>query len=113
MAAGLILMTAGPLAACADGEAAKAVSNELDVVDGSAPGGSAGDQQVMAQATGVVCEADHTTMQTAIDVFEATMGRLPTSQAELVDAQLLREPSTTYDMTAAGALVPAAGSTCT
>lgn len=121
--AGLALTFAGSLTACADGEAAERLSDDLDVVDEAAPaatlaamtpaaGTAAADQQIFDQTNALVCDTDRKTLETAIDAFYAMEGRAPTDETELVGT-LLREASASYDIAPDGTLIPAPGSPCT
>jgi hypothetical protein len=79
--------------------------------------GSLGDAVEVAagapgQAVGVACSADRQTLETAIEAYELLTGSVPTSQQELVDAQMIRELSPNFDVGVDGALVPAPGSSC-
>jgi hypothetical protein len=109
--AGLIACLIGSLAACADGEAAQRISDDLDVVDVSAPGGTTGDLRVVDQTKALVCDTDRQTLLIAIEAFTAMQGRPPTDETELVGT-FLREPSSAYDIAPDGTLIPVAGSPC-
>jgi hypothetical protein len=117
VAAGLVLMLTGSLAACADGEAAEQISNGLDAVDAApaapAPGGTVADGQVFQQVSSQVCGVERRTIELAVEAFYAIEGRYPTTERELVDAQVLREEVTSYDVAPDGVITPAPGSTCT
>ena len=76
-----------------------------DAVDVAA--GAPGDADVAA------CDVDRQTLQTAVETYELLNGALATSQAELVEAQMIREPSVRFDIDPQGAIVPAPGSPCT
>ena len=85
-----------------------------DVTDGV---GSIGDAvKVMAgapdQANDAVCEIERKTLATAEEAFVVLNGKMPTSEAELVEQQLILEPSAGYEITADGQIVPAPGSPC-
>ncbi len=64
-------------------------------------------------ANQTVCDIERTTMQTAFDVFVALTGAAPKTETDLVTERLLRTEVTSYDLDAAGAIVPAPGSSCT
>jgi hypothetical protein len=98
------LTLAGTATACADG--AGGASDIRDPIDVAEVGVTA-----MAQADVMACQADHVTLETAIEAFTTLNGAPPASEAELV-GDWLREPSTLWDLDAAGALVPAPGSGC-
>jgi hypothetical protein len=134
--AGLALVAVAIFAACGSGSGgaggsstateATSVSADGDVVAvGVAPAppvpggdvGSIGDAvEVAAGAPGdanvVACDLDRQTLQTAVETYELLNGALPTSQIELLDAQLLREASVRFDVDAQGAVVAAPGSPC-
>jgi hypothetical protein len=79
--------------------------------------GSIGDAvEVMAGAPGqaddAACAADRQALATAQEYFLALNSRLPTSQAELVEQQMIREPSPRFEITPEGEIVPASGSPC-
>jgi hypothetical protein len=94
--------------------------NAVDV--GAAPtppsgsGGLGGAVQVAAgaidDATTAVCPIERQTLATAVDAYEVLNGELPTSQQQLLDAQLILELSQRYEVTAEGAVVPAPASPC-
>ena len=52
-------------------------------------------------------------LETATDLYFALNGTMATSQAELVDGQMIVEPSPRFELTADGTIVPAPGSPCT
>ncbi len=58
------------------------------------------------------CSVDHQTIQTAIEAYELLNGALPASQQELVDAQLIREPSVRFEVSPEGVVVASPGSPC-
>jgi hypothetical protein len=79
--------------------------------------GSIGDAvEVAAGALGdadvAACSLDQQTIQTAVDTYELLNGGLPTSQQELVDAELIREPSVLFEISPDGAVVASPGSPC-
>jgi len=84
--------------------------------DGGAAGGIAGAVEVAAGALGdadvAACSVDHQTIQTAVETYELLNGALPASQQELVDAQLIREPSVRFEISPEGAVVASPGSPC-
>ena len=79
-------------------------------------GGIAGAVEVAAGALGdadvAACSVDHETIQTAVEAYELLNGALPASQQELVDAQLIREPSVRFEISPEGAVVASPGSPC-
>ena len=79
--------------------------------------GSIGDAvEVAAGALGdadvAACSVDHETIQTAVEAYELLNGALPASQQELVDAQLIREPSVRFEISPDGVVVASPGSPC-
>jgi hypothetical protein len=86
----------------ADGGGAGSLGDAVEVA-----AGALGDADVAA------CSADHQTIQTAVDAYELLNGALPASQQELLDAQLIREPSVRFEISPEGAVVAAPGSPCT
>ena len=79
--------------------------------------GSIGDAVEVAagapgEASDAACTVDRQTLESAVETYELLNGALPATQQELLDAQIIRELSVRYDITAAGAVVPAAGSPC-
>ena len=137
--AALVLATVATLAACgssgdADTSSASAtVDGDVVAVDGDvvavgdapapAPpsddgaGGISGAIEVIAGAPGdaavAACTIDRETLGTAVQAYELLNGALPTSQQDLLDAQMIREVSVRYEISADGVVVPAAGSPCT
>jgi hypothetical protein len=129
--AALVLAAVATLAACgssndADTSTASARVDGDVVAVGAAPAptppsdgvGSIGDAvEVAAGAPGeagdAACAADRQTMVTAIETYELLNGVSPTSQQELLDAQIIRELSVRFEITPEGALVPGPGSPCT
>jgi hypothetical protein len=84
--------------------------------DGAEAGGLGGAVEAAAGALGdadvAACSIDHQTIQTAVEAYELLNGALPTSQQELVEAQLMRELSVRFEIGPDGAVVPAPGSPC-
>ena len=130
--AALVLATVATLAACgssADSDTSSASSTvDGDVVavdDAPAPappcddgaGGISGAIEVIAGAPGDAavagCTIDRETLGTAVQAYELLNGAVPTSQQDLLDAQMIREVSVRYEISADGVVVPAAGSPCT
>ena len=64
-------------------------------------------------ANETVCDIERTTLAMALDAYVAFTGAAPMSEADLVTEGLLRTEVQAYDVDAAGAIVPAPGSTCT
>jgi hypothetical protein len=85
--------------------------------DGGGAGGLGDAVEVAAGALGdadvAACTVDHQTIQTAVEAYELLNGALPASQQELVDAQLIREPSVRFEISPEGAVVASPGSPCT
>jgi hypothetical protein len=126
----LLLAAVVTFAACGsasdtDTDAASASIDGDVVAVGAAPApappgdgvGSLGDAVEVAagapgQATDAACPIDRQTIETALEAYEILNGALPTSQQDLLDAQLIRELSVRYEITAEGAIVPAPGSPC-
>lgn len=80
-------------------------------------GGSLGDAvQTAAEAPGdasaAACTVDRRTLELAADAYELLNGAAATSQQDLLDAQMILEPSPWFSMDAAGDVVPASGSPC-
>jgi hypothetical protein len=85
--------------------------------DGGGAGGLGDAVEVAAGALGdadvAACTVDHQTIQTAVEAYELLNGAPPASQQELVDAQLIREPSVRFEISPEGAVVASPGSPCT
>ncbi len=130
--AALVLATVATLAACgssgdSDTSSASATVDGDVVAVGDAPapappsddggGGISGAIEIMVGAPGdasvAACTIDRETLGTAVQAYELLNGALPTSQQDLLDAQMIREVSVRYDISADGVVVPAAGSPCT
>ena len=130
--AALVLATVATLAACgssgdSDTSSASATVDGDVVAVGDAPapaspsddgaGGISGAIEVIAGAPGdaavAACSIDRETLGTAVQAYELLNGALPTSQQDLLDAQMIREVSVRYEISADGVVVPAAGSPCT
>jgi len=65
-----------------------------------------------AAAGAQACDLELQMLQTAADTFFALTGSLPTTEQELVDEGLLREPSELFDLTADGELVAVPAGPC-
>jgi hypothetical protein len=123
LVAALLALTACGSSNDSDTTAGGATADGDAVAVGAAPtapsgAGNLGDAVKVAagavdDATAAVCPIDRQTLETAVDAYELLNGELPTSQQELLDAQLILEVSVRYDITAEGAVVPAVGSPCT
>lgn len=79
-------------------------------------GGIAGALEVAVGALGeaddVACTVDRQTLAAAVESYEILNGALPTSQQDLLDAQMIREWSVRFEISAEGAVVAAPGSPC-
>lgn len=79
-------------------------------------GGIAGAVQVavgaLQGADAVACDADLRALEDASELYLALNGSLPPTQDALVEAQILSERSTRFEITAEGAIVPAPGGPC-
>jgi len=64
-------------------------------------------------AADAACTIDRQTLQLAVQTYEVLNGAMPTSQQDLIDAQMIRELSVRFEVGANGAVVPALGSACT
>ena len=126
--AALLLATTIAVAACgssgdSDTSTASASVDGDVVAVGAAPlpgdgVGSIGDAvEVAAGAPGdagdAACTVDRQTLELAVETYELLNGALPTTQQELLDAQMIRELSVRYEIADDGAVVPASGSPCT
>jgi hypothetical protein len=84
--------------------------------DDANAGGIAGAVEAAAGALDdadvAACSIDHQTIQTAVETYELLNGVLPASQQELVEAQLIREPSVRFEISPEGAVVASPGSPC-
>ena len=86
---------------------------------GSADGGSDGLRGAMEVAAGAPaaasaagCDLDRSALAAAIEVFVALNGEPPTSEQDLVDAQMIVEPTENYDVDGDGEIVAQPGSPC-
>ena len=128
--AALVLAIVATLAACgssgdSDTNSAASTIDAAVVAVGDAPApapgdgvGSIGDAIEVAagapgEASAAACTIDRQTLDTAVETYELLNGAMPTSQQELLDAQMIREMSVRYDISPEGAVVPAPGSPCT
>ena len=66
-----------------------------------------------AKAQDAACTVDRQSLEAASELYLTLNGAVPTSQTDLVDAQLIKEASVRFEITAEGAIVPAPGSPCT
>lgn len=132
--AALLLATTIAAAACGSSGDSDTSSGTLDgdvvaVGDAPLPGddpapapgdgvGSIGDAvEVAAGAPGdaadAACTVDRQTLELAVETYELLNGALPSTQQELLDAQMIRELSVRFELDADGSVVPAPGSPCT
>ena len=126
--AAIVLIAVATLAGCGssnDADTAASASVDGDVVsvgaapapgDGNGAGGIAGAVEVAAGALGdadvAACSVDRQAIQTAVETYELLNGAQPASQQELIDAQLIREPSVRFAISPEGAVVASPGSPC-
>ena len=79
-------------------------------------GGIGGAIKVIAEAPGqandAACAIEVQTLTTASEAFYALNGAEPTSQNDLFEAGLIREPSPWFEITPDGVIVPAPESPC-
>jgi inosine-uridine nucleoside N-ribohydrolase len=118
VAAGALALGIGGLSACADAEAAKQVSDAVDVVDVTtdvtlAAGETAPpDQGIVQQSNAAVCDVERKTLEIALEAYYAMNGSYPVAESDLVTSGLLREESVGLDIAPDGVIVPAAGAGC-
>jgi hypothetical protein len=103
------------------GDASATVDGEAVAV-GAAPlpaggAGSLGDAVAVAaaapgQASDTACTMDRQMLESAVEAYELLNGALPTNQQELLDAQMIREPSVRFEVSADGAVIASPGSPC-
>ena len=65
-----------------------------------------------AAASDAGCVLDRSALAAAIEVFIALEGEPPTSEQDLVDAQMIAEPTDSYDVDVDGEIVAEPGSPC-
>ena len=65
-----------------------------------------------AKAEDAACNLDLQSLQDASEMYLALTGTLPTSQDDLIGAQLVQERSVRFEISAEGDIVPAPGSPC-
>ena len=65
-----------------------------------------------AAASDAGCDLDRSALAAAIEVFLALNGEPPTGEQDLVDAQMIVEPSEYYDIDVDGEIVTPPGSPC-
>jgi len=123
----LIAATVG-ISACgssgdSDSGSASAAIGDEEVAVGAAPlpgdgVGSIGDAVAVAaeapgDASAAACTVDRQTLELAAETYELLNSAAATSQQDLLDAQMILEPSQRFVITAEGMVVPAPGSPCT
>ena len=127
LAAGLAVVLGGSLAACAPGEAAEQIANDVSVVDGTVlscanepcePDAAAGDEGVVVQQVGIIdetksiaCTTERANLEQVVEMFNVMEGRAPAAEVELIP-DYLRSESTMFDLSPEGAVVAAPGSDC-
>ena len=101
------------------GLAAVAVLSIAVMGCGSTDGESDGLREAMevaasapAAASSAGCDLDRATLATAIELFVALNGEPPTSEQDLVEAQMIVEPTDDYDIDLDGEIVTQPGSPC-
>lgn len=130
---GLLLAVVATVAACGSsgdsdtGTASATVDGDVVAVgpapaplpgDGDAVGaGSLGDAMAVAagapdQAAAAACAVDRQTLEIAVETYGLLEGSLPTSQQDLVDAQMIRELSPNFEVGTDGVVITAPGSPC-
>ena len=124
----LVLAATSILAACStsgepdtNSERATVDGNVVAVGGAPLPGdgvGSIGDAVEVAagapdDASTAACAVDRQTLETAMEAYELLNGAVATSQQDLLDAQMILEPSPRFLIDATGTVVPAPGSACT
>lgn len=112
--AAVIAATATLVACGSAGESSPATSERSATTDGVGDLGDAVEVAAGAPARAATasCIADRDTLELAVEAYSLLNGVAPTSQDALVAAQILREPSTRYDVNSDGDIVPASGSAC-
>jgi predicted small secreted protein len=123
----LVLVASSLLAACGSSGGAGTGAQSADVggtvvaVGGApVPGddvGSIGDAVEVAagapaDAGAAACEVDRQTLELATETYELLNGAVATSQQDLLDAQMILEPSPRFVIDADGAVTPAPDSPC-
>jgi len=123
----LVLAATVVLAACGSSSGSERGAESADVEGnvvavGAAPlpgdaTGSLGDAvQIAAEAPGeasaAACTVDRQTLELAADAYELLNRATATSQQDLLDAQMILEPSPWFSVDADGSVVPAPGGPC-
>lgn len=65
-----------------------------------------------AQADAAACRLDRATIEAAVEMYATLNGADPTSEDDLVEEQLIREPSALHDVSPDGHVVAAPGTGC-
>lgn len=69
-------------------------------------------QQSMEDIQRETCRIERLTIETAVEAFYAQFSTLPTGENDLVETQILRGPSTNFDLALDGTVVTAPSSNC-
>jgi hypothetical protein len=124
--AALVLAAVATLAACGSSggshdEASATVDGDAVAV-GAAPlparaAGGLGDVVAVAaaapgQASNAACTIDRQMLERAVEAYALLNGGPPTSQQELLDTQMIREPSVRFEVGPDGAVTPAPAGPC-
>ncbi len=84
--------------------------------DDESSGGGGGVVEMIAEApadaSGEACALERRLVTTAVDTYLALTGAPPSSEQDLVDDGVLREPSELFDVTAEGDVVPDPAGPC-
>jgi len=126
--AALLLAATAAISACGSSDDADPGISSA-TVDGDAvavgvaplPGdgvGSIGDAVEVAagapgEAADAACTIDRQTLELAVETYGLLNGAMPTSQQDLIDAQMIRELSVRFELDADGAVIPSPDSPCT
>ena len=122
LVAGVLLSACGSSGDANSGAESANVDGTVVAVGGAPlPGdgvGSVGDAIEVAagapaDADTAACAVDRQTLELAAETYELLNDAAAASQQELVDAQMILEPSPRFTIDADGAVVPAPGSPCT
>jgi len=123
----LVLVASSLLAACGSSGGGETGAQSADVggtvvAVGGAPvpgedAGSIGDAVEVAagapaEADAAACTVDRQTLELATEAYELLQGEVATSQQDLLDAQMILEPSPRFVIDADGTVTPAPNSPC-